>query len=293
MNVAARLEQLSIPNGICISSTVYHQVCNKLPAGFECLGEQALKNIDEPVAVWSWEPGGRDRSGQERNSASGLPAQYRTAIVGVLPFANLSDSTDEYFSDGLTEDLIHALSLQSFYRVLSRNSTFSFKDQSVSTRLIAREIDATYLIQGSVRRAGNKVRITTQLSDAETNSLVWADRFEHATDELFTLQDEVTSQIAVALNLEMVGAEAARPTSNPDALDYILRGRAAFYHHEGSTPERFAYAIECFERAMAVDPRSVDTRALLALALTGRVLEQATRERLGRFRRQCAVFLYR
>ena len=156
VNVAVRLEAVATPGGVAVSAKAYHEASKHLGVPLVDAGSHRLKNIDEPVAVWTWEPGGRERSGQERNSASGLPAQYRTAIVGVLPFANLSDSTDEYFSDGLTEDLIHALSLQSFYRVLSRNSTFSFKGKNLSTRLIAREIDASYLIQGSVRRAGNQ-----------------------------------------------------------------------------------------------------------------------------------------
>src|SRR5439155_22513437 len=117
-------------------------------------GSHHLKTIGELVNVWTWEPGGAEAPAAECPAAAKLPAQYRTAIVGVLPFTNLSHTDDEYFADGLTEDLIHALSLQSFYRLLSRSSTFPFKGQNLSARLIAREIDATYLIQRSVRRAG-------------------------------------------------------------------------------------------------------------------------------------------
>ena len=147
---------------MAVSGKAYHEAGKRLSVALFDVGPHRFKNIEEAVHVWTWKP---DTCGQEPGktstgtSADGshLASQYRTAIVGVLPFANLSDSTDEYFSDGLTEDLIHALSLQSFYRVLSRNSTFSFKGKNLSTRLIAREIDATYLIQGSVRRTATKI----------------------------------------------------------------------------------------------------------------------------------------
>src|SRR6266481_6139658 len=132
VNVAVRIEAIAVPGGVAVSAKAYHEAGKHLSAPLVDAGSHRLKNIEEPVHVWTWEPGGSDTSGRESKNTSNLPAQYRTAIVGVLPFSNLSDSTDEYFSDGLTEDLIHALSLQSFYRVLSRNSTFSFKGKSLS-----------------------------------------------------------------------------------------------------------------------------------------------------------------
>ena len=131
--------------------------------------------------------------------------------MGVLPFANLSESADEYFSDGLTEDLIHALSLQSFYRVLSRNSTFSFKGKNVSTRLIAREIDATYLIQGSVRRAATKIRVTAELIAPETGEQLWTGRFDRDIGDLFAMQDELTTSLSAAIAAEIYRAEASAP----------------------------------------------------------------------------------
>jgi hypothetical protein len=159
--------------------------------------------------------------------------------------------------------------------VISRNTAFTYRDKPVDTRQIGRELNVRYVLQGSVRRSRHRVRVNTQLIDAQTDVQVWADRFDYATDDLFALQDDVTSQIAVSLNLELVGAEAARPTDHPDAFDYILRGRAALYSAEGSTPERFAEAINHFVSALALDPGSVDAQALLALALAGRVLEQS------------------
>ena len=129
----------------------------------------------------------------------------------MLPFDNLSDSADEYFSDGLTEDLIHALSLQSFYRVLSRNSTFSFKGRNLSTRLIAREIDATYLIQGSVRRAGTKIRVTAELIAPENGEQLWTGRYDRDIGDLFAMQDEITTNLSAALAPEIYRAEASAP----------------------------------------------------------------------------------
>src|ERR1700738_1737481 len=177
VNIAVRLESVAVPGGVAVSAKAYREAAKHLSATLVDAGSQRFKNIDEPVHVWTWNPGGSETRGREPKDTSNLPAQYRTAIVGVLPFANLSDSTDEYFSDGLTEDLIHALSLQSFYRVLSRNSTFSFKGKTLSTRLIAREIDATYLIQGSVRRSGTKIRVTAELIAPEHGEPLWAGKY--------------------------------------------------------------------------------------------------------------------
>src|SRR5258708_10118369 len=153
VNIAVRLASVAAPGGVAVSDKAYREACKHLSVSFVDAGSHRFKNIEAPINVWTWDIAGAGGRGREARDTSNLPTQYRTAIVGVLPFTNLSDSTDEYFSDGLTEDLIHALSLQSFYRVLARNSTFAFKGKNMSTRLIAREIDATYLIQGSVRRA--------------------------------------------------------------------------------------------------------------------------------------------
>jgi TolB-like protein/Flp pilus assembly protein TadD len=193
----------------------------------------------------------------------------------VLPFTNLSnDPEQQYLADAITDDVTTDLSRIPDMTVISRNTAFTYRDKPVETRQLGRELRVRYVLQGSVRRAGNRVRVNTQLIDAETDAHIWAERLDHATGDLFRLQDEVTSQIAVALNLQLIGAEASRPTENPDALDYILRGRAALYHNEGSTPERFAEAIRLFERALELDPGSVETQALLTVALTERILEQ-------------------
>jgi adenylate cyclase len=269
VNVAVRLEAVATPGGVAVSAKAYHEASKHLSVPLVDAGSHRLKNIDEPVAVWTWEPGGRDRSGQERNSASGLPAQYRTAIVGVLPFANLSDSTDEYFSDGLTEDLIHALSLQSFYRVLSRNSTFSFKGKSLSTRLIAREIDASYLIQGSVRRAATKIRVTAELIAPESGEQLWTGRYDRDFGDLFAMQDEITTHLSAALAPEIFRAEAfaAPARSTPGDLtawDRFLRGLSRYYQQ---TKADFEASIGLFREAIALDPALSIAHAYLATIL--------------------------
>ncbi|HTF75551.1 MAG TPA: tetratricopeptide repeat protein [Bradyrhizobium sp.] len=265
VNVAVRIEAIAVPGGVAVSAKAYHEAGKHLSATLVDAGSHRLKNIEEPVHVWTWEPGGSDTSGRESKNASNLPAQYRTAIVGVLPFANLSDSTDEYFSDGLTEDLIHALSLQSFYRVLSRNSTFSFKGKSLSARLIAREIDATYLIQGSVRRAGTKIRVTAELIAPENGEQLWAGRYDRDIGDLFAMQDEITTSLSAALAPEIYRAEASAParSSSTDltAWDRFLRGLSHYYKH---TKADFETSIDLCREAIALDPSLSIARAYLA-----------------------------
>ncbi len=146
----------------------------------------------------------------------------------VLPFANLSDDREQqYFADGITEDLTTDLSQIAGMLVISRNTAFTYRSKPVDAKQIGRDLGVRYVLEGSVRRSGNQVRVNAQLIDAETNAHLWADRFDRDVSDLFALQNEITGRIAIALNLELVGAEAARPTEHPDALDYIFQGRAA------------------------------------------------------------------
>jgi adenylate cyclase len=269
VNIAVRLETVATPGGVAVSAKAYNEAAKHLSATLVDAGCHRFKNIEQPVNVWTWEPGGSDTRGRLPKDASNLPAQYRTAIVGVLPFANLSDSTDEYFSDGLTEDLIHALSLQSLFRVLSRNSTFSFKGKNLSTRLIAREIDATYLIQGSVRRAGAKIRVTAELIAPENGQQLWAGRYDRDIGDLFAMQDEITTSLSAALAPEIYRAEASAPTrssSSTDltAWDRFLRGLSHYYRH---TNADFEASIGLFREAIALDPALSIARAYLATIL--------------------------
>src|SRR4030081_1326837 len=271
VNIAVRLESVAAPGGVAVSAKAYHEGGKHLSATLVDAGSHCLKNIEAPVHVWIWQPGepgiGRETKNESKNAsknASNLPAQYRTAIVGVLPFANLSGSTDEYFSDGLTEDLIHALSLQSFYRVLSRSATFAFKGNSLSTRLIAREIDASYLIQGSVRRAGTKIRVTAELIAPENGEQLWTGRYDTDIGDLFALQDEITTCLSAALAPEIYRAEASAPARSSatdlTAWDRFLRGLSHYYRQ---TKPDFERSIALFREAIALDPALSIARAYL------------------------------
>ena len=268
VNIAVRLEGVAAPGGVAVSAKAYNEAAKHLTATFVDAGSHRFKNIEQSVSVWTWEPGGSDTRCRQPKDTSNLPAQYRTAIVGVLPFANLSDSTDEYFSDGLTEDLIHALSLQSLFRVLSRNSTFSFKGKNLSTRLIAREIDATYLIQGSVRRAGAKIRVTAELIAPENGEQLWAGRYDRDIGDLFAMQDEITTSLSAALAPEIYRAEASAPTRSSSAdltaWDRFLRGLSHYYRH---TKADFEASIALFREAITLDPTLSIAHAYLATIL--------------------------
>ncbi len=269
VNIAVRLESVAVPGGVAVSAKAYSEASRHLTVSLVDAGSHRFKNIDEMVDVWTWEPGGSDTRAREPAGANDLTSQYRTAIVGVLPFANLSDSTDEYFSDGLTEDLIHALSLQSFYRVLSRNSTFAFKGKNLSARLIAREIDATYLIQGSVRRSGSKIRVTAELIAPEKGEQLWTGRYDRNMGDLFALQDELTTDLSAALAPEIYRAEAfaparSSPSADLTAWDRFLRGLSHYYRQ---TKPDFEAAIARFREAMALDSTLAIARSYLGTIL--------------------------
>jgi adenylate cyclase len=268
VNIAVRLEAVASPGGVAISAKAHQEASKHLSISLVDGGSHRFKNIEETIHVWAWEPSRTDTSGREQRAAVNLPAQYRTAIVGVLPFANLSDSADEYFSDGLTEDLIHALSLQTFFRVLSRSSTFAFKGKSLSTRLIAREIDATYLIEGSVRRAGAKIRVTAQLIAPENGEQLWAGRYDRDIGDLFAMQDEITTDLCAALAPEIYRAEASVPArslaTDLTAWDRFLRGLSHYYR---PTKKDYEASIALFREAIALDPALSIARAYLAVIL--------------------------
>jgi TolB-like protein len=198
----------------------------------------------------------------------------RLSIV-VLPFTNLSnDPEQEYFADGITDDLTTDLSRISGSFVIARNTAFTYKGKPVGAKQIGRELGVRYVLEGSDRRSGSQLRVNTQLIDAKTDAHLWAERFDRDTDDLFALQDEITSRIALALGSELVIAEAARLIGHPDALDYIIRGRAASY--KPPSRDNFDKTISLYERALALDPRSVEAQSYLAIELTGRALDNMT-----------------
>jgi TolB-like protein/class 3 adenylate cyclase/Flp pilus assembly protein TadD len=278
VNVAARLEGLAEPGGICISRTVRDHIRDKLAYPFEDRGDQSVKNIARPVRVYALRPEAvaylPAATVPHAASISQPTVAPRLSIV-VLPFANLSnDPEQQYFADGITEDLTTDLSRIAGMLVISRNTAFTYQGKRVDTKQIGRELAVRYVLEGSVRRSANQIRINAQLIDAETDVHLWAERFDGDTSDLFALQDEVTSRIAVALNIELVTAEAARPTENSDALDYTLRARAELLKRQ--TRENYAAAISLLERALALDPRSVEAQSRLATALAARVNDEMT-----------------
>jgi len=198
----------------------------------------------------------------------------RLSIV-VLPFTNLSDDHEQqYFADGIAEDLTTDLSRVGQMFVISRNTAFTYRDKPVDTRQIGRERDVRYVLEGSVQRLGSQLRVSAQLSDAQNAANLWEERFDSDTGDLFAVQNEITRRIAVALNLELIRAEAARPTKHPDALDYILRGRAILM--KPPTPDNRAEAITLFDRALALDPQSVAAQSWLARTLAVREPDEMT-----------------
>jgi TolB-like protein/class 3 adenylate cyclase len=278
VNVTARLEALAEPGGICVSRVVRDQVRDKLDYTFEDLGEQHVKNIARPVRVYALRlEAVADIFAASTHVARGAPQSSgapRLSIV-VLPFVNLSnDPEQQYFADGITEDLTTDLSRIADSLVISRNTAFTYRNKPIDTKLIGRELGIRYVLEGSVRRSGSRVRITAQLIDAEVDAHLWAERFDRDTDDLFALQDEVTSRIAVALNLELIATESRRTIERGDTLDFILRGRAAL--SKPYSRDIYAEAIGWFERALALDPASVAARSHLAALLAGRVLDQMT-----------------
>ena len=240
VNVAARLEALAEPGRICVSATVREHVAEKLPIGFADLGEHVVKNIARPVHVYRIET-----RLEPKNVSSGDPAPTQLVLpdkpsIAVLPFQNMSgDPEQDYFADGMVEEIITALSRMRWLFVIARNSSFTYKGRAVDVKQVGRELGVRYVLEGSVRKAGNRVRITGQLIDTATGAHLWADRFDGGLDDIFDLQDQVTSSVvgAIAPKLEQAEIERAKrkPTESLDAYDYFLRGMAAFHQWTART----------------------------------------------------------
>ena len=256
VNIAARLEALAVPGGICISDAVRAAVGNKLDLRYESMGEQAVKNIAEPVRAYRVILDGTPEKVASSSEGPSLKLPSKPSIA-VLPFTNMShDPEQEYFTDGVTDDIITALyNVQSFF-VIARNSTFTFKGQAVDVKQVWRDLGVQYVMEGSVRRAGNRVRITAQLLDAATGVHVWADRFDRALEDIFDLQDEVTESVVGAIEPHLVRAEFERiREKRPDSLDaydYTLRGLSIM---NNLTPRDTADALKLFREAIKADSR--------------------------------------
>jgi TolB-like protein/Flp pilus assembly protein TadD len=214
--------------------------------------------------------------GPRQSGASSAP---RLSIV-VLPFANLSnDPEQQYFTDGITDDLTTDLSRIAGMFVISRNTAFTYRNKLIGTKQIGRELGVRYVLEGSVTRSGNQLRVNTQLIDAATDAHLWAERFDRDTGDRFALQDEITGRLANALGVELVAAEAARPPEHPDALDYILRGRAVLL--KPRTRDTYTEAINLFEQALVLGPQSVEAQSRLADVLMSRLMNGFTDSAAG------------
>jgi adenylate cyclase len=303
VNIAARLQALAEPGGIFISGGIYDQIKTKEAFEYEFLGAQKVKNIAEPVRVYRVHRDPADalasRIARRRRrwainaavtalvlaGAIGLwhaiplmaPAIQRltgtdTAVpvtdrasIAVLPFANQTEREEDYFSDGLTEDLISALGRFSNLSVMSWNAVASYRNQAVKPEQLAQDLGVQYVVDGSVRRAGDRLRVTTRLSDADRGDLLWSERYDEAIDDVFALQDEITRRIVRTLAIEVTNLEQertyAKPTDNLSAYDYYLRGRQEYRKFD--RPANFR-AQEMFEKAIELDHSYADAYAALA-----------------------------
>ena len=250
VNIAARLEGIAEPGGICISEDAFRQVQGKVDAEFADIGEQRLKNIARPLRVYRVLT---QQPAQARASALPLPEK---PSIAVLPFANMSgDPEQEYFADGMVEDIITALSRIRWLFVIARNSSFTYKGRSVDVKQVGRELGVRYVLEGSVRKAGNRVRITAQLIEAETGAHVWAQRYDRSLDDIFALQDEIALSAVGAIEPSLRDAEIERVKrkrpDNLDAYDLVLR---ALPHAYAAMPEEARIAVPLLERALALEP---------------------------------------
>ena len=268
VNVAARLEGLAEPGGICIAAAVHEQVRDRLAVAFEDLGECSLKNIDRPVRVWRWAGAAGPVA-----AALPLPAQEKPSIA-VLPFANMSgDAEQDYFADGMVEEIITGLARIRWLLVIARNSSFAYKGKSPDIRQVGRELQVRYALEGSVRRAGGRVRITAQLIAAEDGRHLWADRFDGTLDDVFDLQDQITAGVVAAIEpsvrrAEIERAKRKRP-GNLDAYDLYLRGLEQSYSF---TQDGRAAGLALLEQALVLDPAYAEAHGVAAFCRQQRFL---------------------
>jgi adenylate cyclase len=265
VNIAARLESLAAPGGVMISEAAHMQVRRGADMAFSDAGVHEVKNIPEPVHAFSVATKGAI-STPKAAKPKGDPARAEKSSIAVLPFDNMSgEAEQEYFSDGISEDLITALSRVRWLTVIARNSTFTYKGKAVDVKQVGREMGVRYVLEGSVRRAGNRVRITAQLIEAETGAHIWAERYDRQLDDIFELQDEITETITGAIEPEIGAAERERARAKPPgdlgAWDAYQRGLWYMYRY---TAEDIAAARNLFEQAIALDPSFGPAHASLA-----------------------------
>src|SRR3954464_8903402 len=267
VNIAVRLEGMAEPGGLCISDDAHRQVRGKVESTLEDMGSQSLKNIAEPMRAWRVRigPSSSPATKPPTETAQPLPLPDKPSIA-VLPFTNMSgDPEQDYFADGMAEDIITALSHFKALFVIARNSSFTYKGRAVDVKQIGRELGVRYVLEGSVRKAANRVRITGQLVDTETGAHLWANRIDGELGDIFGLQDQVTESVVAAIAPAVEKAEIARaerkPTESLDAYDHFLRGMARFH---GGTQDGLDDALPCFRKAIALDPEFASAYGMAA-----------------------------
>ncbi len=263
VNVAVRLESIADPGGICISGKVFDELEGKLSLPFEDRGEQCLKNIARPVRVYALKPG--DISPREPKAARPSPNHTDRPSIAVLPFTNLSgDPEQEYFTDGITDDIITALAKARWLFVAARNSSFAFKGKAIETDQVARRLGVRYILSGSVRRSGNHVRISAQLTEAEVGGSIWAERYDRDVGNILALQDQIAEEVAGAIEPELLkkeGQKGAERSQSLTAWDLVRRGMWEFHKIK---PEPLHRARELFLKAIEIEPNSADGYIWLA-----------------------------
>jgi TolB-like protein len=260
VNIAARIEGIAKPGAICLSEQAYWQVKGRLDLRVIDLGPIRLKNIADPIRVYSLAVGAPVDMKPTPAPAPQTSAAPRLSMV-VLPFANIGgDPSHEHFVDGVTESLTTDLSRIRGSFVIGRNTAFTYKGKHVDLKQIGRELNVRYLLEGSVQHGGNRMRVNVQLIDAETGNHLWAERFDKPLADLFDMQDEIVARLANALNAQFIAAEARRAEQapTPDSMDLYFQGLA--WLNKGATPDNVAQARSFFDRALSADPDNVDAR---------------------------------
>ena len=259
VNIAARLEGIAEPGSICLSEDAYRQVRDRLSEAFLDLGDRSLKNIARPVRVYAIKTGGSATASRAAPAARAPTTGPPPLSILVLPFANIGgDPEQEYFADGVTESLTTDLSRIAGAFVIARNTAFTYKGKPFDVKKLGRELGVRYVLEGSVQRGGNRMRVNVQLIDAESGAHLWAERFDKPVADLFDMQDEIVARLAGTLSAELVAAEARRAEQapDPDSMDLYFQGMACI--NRGETPEYAAQAKEFFARALALDPGNVE-----------------------------------
>ena len=268
VNVAARLQAMASPGGICISGKVHEEVDGKLPASFADAGAYEVKNITRPVHVWRWVAEGQAAVAMSAETDGPLPLLDKPTIA-VLPFDNMSGDPDQdYFADGMAEDIITALSKFRSFFVIARNSSFAFKGRVTDVTQVSKELSAKYVVEGSVRKSANRLRITAQLIEAESGKHIWAERYDRSLDDVFDIQDEITERVVGIIAPEISAVErkaaARKHPENLDAWGLLQRGLNFMWRWDR---DGFQAAIEMFRRALAGDPSLSQAHSYLAFAL--------------------------